>query len=135
MLVVVIWPSFDSRRVASLDQDKLAVPSPPIAPAPRLRIDWGGLIFLQERDVPILSRFFGILIFMHWRDHPPPHFHARYGDEEVTVEIATGAVTGSMNRRALSLVEEWRKIHREELLQAWSLAEQRRQLSRIAPLE
>jgi len=27
--------------------------------------------------VPVLSRFFGIVIYMHWRDHTPPHFHAK----------------------------------------------------------
>jgi hypothetical protein len=27
-----------------------------------------------------LSEFFGILIRMCWDDHPPPHFHALYGE-------------------------------------------------------
>jgi hypothetical protein len=31
--------------------------------------------------MPIISRFFGIVIFMFWREHAPPHFHAKYGDE------------------------------------------------------
>ena len=85
--------------------------------------------------MPILCRFFGILIFMHWRDHPPPHFHATYGDEEVTVAIETGQVTGTMSRRALALIEEWRKLHLWELRENWLRAEQHRQLDRIAPLE
>ena len=85
--------------------------------------------------MPVLSRFFGIIIFMHWRDHAPPHFHARYGDEEVTVEIETGAAAGVMNRRALALVQEWRLLHLNELRLDWSLAEQLRPLNRVAPLE
>ena len=85
--------------------------------------------------MPVISRFFGILIMMHWRDHAPPHFHARYGDEEVTVEIETGKVTGAMGRRALAIVQEWRKTHQEDLLLDWRLAEQRRPLNRISPLE
>jgi len=28
--------------------------------------------------MPTLSFFYGINIMMFWRDHPPPHFHARY---------------------------------------------------------
>jgi hypothetical protein len=36
--------------------------------------------------MPTVSRFFGIVIFLNYRDHDPPHFHARYGDEEVIVE-------------------------------------------------
>ncbi len=27
---------------------------------------------------------------MFWRDHNPPHFHARYGEYEIIVEIETG---------------------------------------------
>ena len=85
--------------------------------------------------MPVISRFFGILVFMNWRDHSPPHFHAKYGDEEVIVEIDTGAVKGSMNRRALSMIQEWRELHRAELAADWALAEQRRPLNRIPPLE
>ena len=24
---------------------------------------------------------------MYWRDHNPPHFHARYGEYEITVSL------------------------------------------------
>ncbi len=85
--------------------------------------------------MPVISRFFGIVIFMFWREHGPPHFHARYGDEEVVVEIETGAVTGRMSRRGVGLVQEWRELHRKELLENWELAAQRRPLKRIEPLE
>ena len=46
--------------------------------------------------MPTVSRFFGIVVFLNYRDHPPPHFHAAYGGDEVTVEIYGGAVTGTM---------------------------------------
>jgi hypothetical protein len=32
--------------------------------------------------VPELARFYGIIIRMFAPDHPPPHFHAVYGDAE-----------------------------------------------------
>ena len=85
--------------------------------------------------MPVISRFFGIVVIMHWRDHPPPHFHARYGSQEVAVEIASGAVIGDMNRRALTLLEEWRQLHEQDLLVNWNLAEERRALVPIPPLE
>jgi len=85
--------------------------------------------------MPVISRFFGVVIFMNWRDHAPPHFHAKYGDEEVIVGIETGEVTGTMSRRAVAMVQEWREAHRAELLANWALAEQRRPLNRIPPLE
>lgn len=61
--------------------------------------------------MPIISRFFGIVIFMFWREHRPPHFHAKYGDDEVVIEIESGKVSGTMIKRALALVQEWRQLH------------------------
>ena len=40
--------------------------------------------------MPEISRFFGIIIAMYFRDHPPPHFHARYGEHEAKFSIETG---------------------------------------------
>ena len=37
--------------------------------------------------MPEISRFLGIIIMMQWRDHNPPHIHARYGEYEITVDI------------------------------------------------
>jgi hypothetical protein len=85
--------------------------------------------------MPVISRFFGIVVFMFWREHAPPHFHAKYGDDEVVVEIETGTATGTMSKRGLALVQEWRALHKEELLENWRLAEQRRPLKCIEPLE
>ena len=85
--------------------------------------------------MPVISRFFGIVIFMFWREHAPPHFHAKYGDEDVVVEIETGKVTGRMSRRGIALVQEWRELHKRELLDNWKLAEQKKSLKYIEPLE
>ena len=57
--------------------------------------------------MPTVSRFYGIVIFMNYNDHPPPHFHARYQEQEVLVEIEIGIVQGKMSRRALQMVFEW----------------------------
>ncbi|MBT3232296.1 MAG: DUF4160 domain-containing protein [Calditrichaeota bacterium] len=85
--------------------------------------------------MPIISRFFGIIIFIFWRDHNPPHFHARYGDDEVIVEIESGVVTGRMPNRALALIQEWRILHIKELMDNWARAEKKEKLERIQPLE
>ncbi len=85
--------------------------------------------------MPELSRFLGIVITMYYRDHAPAHFHAEYGEFEITVAIATGVVTGQFPRRALHLVLEWYALHQEELVEDWRLAEQKLPLKPIAPLE
>jgi hypothetical protein len=85
--------------------------------------------------MPIISRFFGIIIFMFWREHGPPHFHARYGDDEVIIEIQTGKLTGDISPRVLNMVQEWRELHKQELMADWELAEANKPLKRIKPLE
>ena len=62
--------------------------------------------------MPTISTFCGILIRMFFNDLPPPHFHARYGEFEATVEIGTLEVLeGQLPRRALNLVREWAMMH------------------------
>ncbi len=85
--------------------------------------------------MPELSRFLGIVIGMFYREHGRPHFHAVYGEHEVTVEIETGVVTGRFPKRALGLVLEWAALHRDELLENWGLSRDKQPLKRIAPLE
>lgn len=85
--------------------------------------------------MPELSRFFGIIIYMYYRDHAPPHFHAEYGEYEITVEIESGKVVGEFPRRGLHLVLEWYSLKREELVENWRLAREKLPLKPIAPLE
>jgi hypothetical protein len=44
--------------------------------------------------MPEISRFLGLVIAIYYRDHNPPHFHARYGEHEVVVDINSGIVHG-----------------------------------------
>ena len=86
--------------------------------------------------MPIVSRFFGIVIAFYWEDHAPPHFHAKYSGDEVLIGIRTGEIVrGSLPRRALSLVNEWRQLHIDELLDNWERASERRPMAYIDPLE
>lgn len=85
--------------------------------------------------MPEISRFLGIVIRIYYRDHSPPHFHAIYGDFEVTVEIESGVVEGRFPRRALASVMEWYSLHAEELAADWQRAKRDEPLIPIAPLE
>lgn len=86
--------------------------------------------------MPELTRFFGIIIAMYYNDHAPPRFHAKYGDDQAVIRIDTGEVIeGNLSARALRLVEEWRQLHQQELLNDWALAQNRQPLIKIEPLE
>lgn len=85
--------------------------------------------------MPELSRFLGIVIGMFYREHGVAHFHAVYGDHEISVEIESGRIHGHFPPRALKLVLEWRDLHRAELLEDWHLAKHGEPLKPISPLE
>lgn len=72
---------------------------------------------------------------MNYNDHVPPHFHARYNDQEVTVEIDSGLVQGKMSRRELRMILEWSEQHAAELMLNWERARRRQTLVAIAPLD
>jgi hypothetical protein len=78
---------------------------------------------------------YGIIIRMYFADHPPPHFHAEYGEHEALVAIEGPRMfAGDLPTRAWSLVREWALLHQEELLALWEKARQSRALTKIDPL-
>mgnify|MGYP001574400456 FL=1 len=86
--------------------------------------------------MPEVSRFFGIIIAMYYNDHSPPHFHAKHGGDQVSLLIDNGEILeGTLSIRALRLVEEWRSLHKAELLEDWTRAQARQSLNKIEPLE
>lgn len=85
--------------------------------------------------MPRLSEFYGIVVYMYWKDHQPPHFHAMYGEDEVLVRIDDATVlVGSLPRTAARLVKEWAELCRPELLSNWDRAQASTPLVPIKPL-
>ena len=85
--------------------------------------------------MPVISRFLGIVIVMYWNDHSPPHFHAKYGEYEIIVNIDNGVVEGRFPKRALRHVLEWYELHKEELMEDWELCRNQEMPRPIEPLE
>ncbi|MFI3287300.1 MAG: DUF4160 domain-containing protein [Rikenellaceae bacterium] len=85
--------------------------------------------------MPEISSFYGIIITMLFKDHNPPHFHVRYGEYRALISIKDGIIQGSLPRRAIAMVYEWLDLHKEELLENWSLMEQNKSLNKIEPLK
>jgi uncharacterized protein DUF4160 len=86
--------------------------------------------------MPRVSQFFGIVIYMYYNDHMPPHFHAEYGEHEAIYEIDTlDIMRGSLPRRAHALVLEWATLHRNELRDDWGRARMEKPLKEIEGLE
>ena len=85
--------------------------------------------------MPTISMFRGIKITMNWNDHQPPHFHAKYGSEEVLVSINDlEVIEGEMASKQLKMLIGWAAFHQVELLENWELARNRQELFEIEPL-
>lgn len=61
--------------------------------------------------MPELSRFYGIVIRMFWVDHPPPHFHAVFGEHEALIAIETSVIiAGGTSTRCSKSCESMGRI-------------------------
>ncbi len=86
--------------------------------------------------MPEISRFLGIVISMFFNEHNPPHFHAYYNEYEVQIEIKSGKIlSGNLPRRSLNLVQDWRELHIEELIDNWERGQKTGDFKKIEPLE
>ena len=66
--------------------------------------------------MPEISRFLGIVIYMHFNDYNPPHFHVKYCEHKAIINI-----DGFLPPKVLSLVVEWVSIHQKKLAKLKSL--------------
>lgn len=58
--------------------------------------------------MPEISRFFGIVIAIYYKEHGVPHFHAKYaGQTGVFSIVDLKLVAGRLPRRVVALVLEW----------------------------
>ena len=72
--------------------------------------------------MPVIARFYGIVIKMYFREHGVPHFHAIYGEYNGVFAIATlDMMEGDLPARAQRLIVEWARAHREEMNEMWRL--------------
>jgi hypothetical protein len=82
--------------------------------------------------MPEIARFYGIVIKLFFGDHPPPHFHAVYGEYVGLFSINTlEMLEGDLPSRARKLVVEWAQNNQGELKKMWDTQE----FHKLPPLE
>ncbi len=70
--------------------------------------------------MPVITRFYGIIIKMYFNDHTPPHFHAIYNEYNGIFDLnSLELIEGDLPSKAVSLVKEWAEEYKEELLKIW----------------
>ena len=84
--------------------------------------------------MPRISIFFGIVIYMYYDEHVPPHFHAIYEGSEAMFDLNGDLFKGAMAPRAVKLIREWANLHKGELEENWERARRNMPLNWIEPL-
>ena len=85
--------------------------------------------------MPVISKFYGIVIRMVFIPLFGAHFHAFYGDFELVVGInPLRILQGCAPERARDMVLEWARAHQAELLAAWRRCGAAQPPHTIAPL-
>ena len=84
--------------------------------------------------MPVISRFYGIIIRMYFlqKEHNPPHIHAIYNEDGAAIDFMTGEVIeGQLPTKAMAMVKEWVAMHKDTLMEMWNTQE----FKQIPPLE
>lgn len=84
--------------------------------------------------MPVISRFYGIVIKMYLRqkEHNPPHIHAIYGEYVGMFSIADGEMfEGDLLQKVKMLVKNFIEFYKGRLLKMWET----QQFEVLAPIE
>lgn len=98
-------------------------------------------LFLQhieqenKTNMPEISKFYGIIVSLYWRDHNPPHLHFTYGEYECSISVLDRVVDGKAPAKVIAKVNEWMDLHEAEILSLWEKAQKGDKLGRIEPLK
>ena len=84
--------------------------------------------------MPRISMFFGIVVFMYFDDHAPPHFHALYEGEEAVFGLDGSIQRGYLPPRVQRLIREWAELRLQELKDNWSRASENLPLFWVEPI-
>ena len=90
---------------------------------------------IVDKNMPIISTFYGIIVQMFWDDHAPPHFHVKYAGYKAVINIRElKLANGVLPNKALELVLDWAELYQDELMANWELAVNGNKLFDIKPL-
>lgn len=85
--------------------------------------------------MPVISKFYGVVVRMLFAPVLGAHFHAIYGEHELVIAIRPlTVIQGEAPERVRELVLEWARRHQSELQAAWRRCANGLRPQPIAPL-
>ena len=98
-----------------------------------LAINFHYLIKCIQLDIPfrykmpypigatVLQSSYGVKIEIYHNEHPPPHFHVRNYEFNVSISIENGEILrGKLDGRNLKIVRKWYKKNKPRLIKVWN---------------
>lgn len=88
--------------------------------------------------MPIISHFYGILIYMYREiggNHNQPHIHIKYNEYEASMNLNGIILSGKLPKKQEKLVSAWMVLHEEELKAAWHAYQTDGEIIKIKGLE
>jgi hypothetical protein len=86
--------------------------------------------------MPEICRFLGIIIYLYYDDHAPPHIHVKYNEHWASFDIQTLVLMeGRLPKRVHALVVEWMLDNQTALSLLWERALKHEPLPKLPPLE
>ena len=77
--------------------------------------------------MPVITRFYGIIIKIYFNEHGVPHFHAVYGEYNGVFELENlEMIEGDLPGRAIKMIKEWAKGYQGDMLEMWKTQEFRK---------
>ena len=73
----------------------------------------------------------GLLIYIYWFDHNPPHIHVRSGEGEFTITLKTREVEGKARVKTIQIVNKFIDEHLNELYEIWDKAQRGEKIEKI----
>lgn len=82
--------------------------------------------------MPRLCHIDGVTVWMDYLGHNPPHFHARFGEHDISVDIRDFRVmAGNLPKSKEKVLFRWANEHRQDLLDRWDDASNGREVRPI----
>lgn len=69
----------------------------------------------------LVARFEGLKVEIYSREHPPPHFHVKGGDVDVSFSIDNcELIEGKLDGRRTALIQFWHSRCKDKLIDFWN---------------
>lgn len=85
--------------------------------------------------MPEICRFYGIVLFLYYRDHNPPHIHFTYGSYTCSMSVIDRIVDGQAPAKVIEKVNRWIDLHENEILSLWEQIQRGEKIGKLEPLK